>query len=365
MEKDALSCFAFSTFAGIGPFLFKKLLSLFKTPYRAYTATFQELRRVLSAALAAKFIEFRGSFNLERAWKEILQKKIAYVAGVDKKFPPLLSQIVDPPIGLFYKGNWSNFNWDKDLFFAIVGTRKASSYGANIAVKIAGELSRAGVVVVSGMALGIDACAHSGALSVGGKTIAVLSCGVDVVYPSSNFYIYTKILEQGGLVLSEFPPGMRVQRRLFVVRNRIISGLSHGVLVVEGGERSGTLVTARHAAEQGRDLFVVPGQIDLQNSQAPLLLLKQGAQPVTSAADILDFFKIARPKKITENKKTTTSILQQTILSCLKKEHLTTEEIFYKTRVSIDKLLYELSILEITGAIAKNEEGKWFLKNFM
>ncbi len=364
LRKNRLCCFAFSNFAGIGPFLFNKLLLHFKTPELAYFAPKEELKKVISTTLVEKFIKFRSEFDLEKAWQKMQNQQIDYVAIVDKEYPPALLQISDPPIGLFYKGNWNGFDWQKDLFFAIVGARKASSYGNSIALKMAKDLAEAGIVIVSGMALGIDACAHSGALAVGGRTIAVLGCGVDVVYPSSNFYIYTKILKEKGLVVSEFPPGLRVQRSLFVARNRIVSGLSQGVLVVEGGSRSGTLITAKHAAEQGRELFVIPGQINLENSQAPLILLKQGAQPVTSARDILTFFKLDSPEKTKQNK-TASSSLQQTILSYIKKEYLTTEELCYKTGTPIDKLLYELSTLELAGTISKNEEGKWFVKNFM
>src|SRR3989338_348038 len=163
-------------------------------------------------------------------------------------------------------------------FFAIVGTRKPTSYGIQVARKFAYELTEAGFIIVSGMAMGIDTVAHQAALDAGGKTVAVLGCGVNIIYPAINYQLYHNIIKSGGAVISEFPPDQTVLKGLFISRNRIISGLSKGVLIAEGGEFSGALITAKYAGIQGKDVFAVPSSINSEMASAPNLLIKQGAK---------------------------------------------------------------------------------------
>lgn len=205
----------------------------------------------------------------------------------EEDYPPLLRQIANPPFTLFYRGEIGIVS--SSLTIAIVGTRSCTRYGAGVAEQFAGELAGCGIVVVSGLADGIDASANLGALKGGGRTVAVLGNSVDKAYPSHNAYLMDQILETGGLVLSEYAPGSRVFRSNFPARNRIISGLSYGTLVVEAPLRSGALITASLALEQNRDLFAVPGNITSFASEGANQLLKDNcAKPVTCTLDILE-----------------------------------------------------------------------------
>lgn len=203
---------------------------------------------------------------------------------VDDDYPALLKEIPDPPLALHFRG-------DRALLartsVALVGSRRASPYGVNAAQHLARQLVSAGVVVVSGMARGIDAAAHYAALDAGGTTIAVLGTGIDVVYPRSNLRLYRRIAEKG-LILSELPPGTPPRPENFPVRNRLISGISHGTVIVEATSRSGSLITARMAAEQNREVFAVPGSIFSAGSEGPHRLAQYGAKLVHDANDVLE-----------------------------------------------------------------------------
>ena len=171
---------------------------------------------------------------------------------------------------------------------AVIGTRQVTAYGIQVSKQLVTELVSAGFTIVSGMAIGVDSVAHQTAIDAGGKTIAVLGCGVDIIWPPSNATLYEHIINGHGAVVSEIAPGTRTSKAQFLTRNRIISGLSLGVLVIEGAGRSGTLATARYASIQGREVFAVPGPITSRMSQAPAILLKNGAKLVESARDIID-----------------------------------------------------------------------------
>jgi len=216
----------------------------------------------------------------------------------EKDYPGLLKYIKNPPKELFYRGDISLAS---KLSIAVVGTRKATSYGIWAATNIAQKLAQHEVIITSGMALGIDTCGHRGAMKGGGKTIAVLGSGVDICTPSSNRKLMEEIAESG-LVISEYPQGMQASKFTFPQRNRIISGISAATIVVEAGLSSGSLITAELAAEQGRDVYAVPGNIDSILSIGTNKLIKEGALPLIAAEDLLDDFGIKRnfDKNITE-----------------------------------------------------------------
>lgn len=213
----------------------------------------------------------------------------------DAAYPARLKNIADPPIVLYYKGQLPDL--DALPVIAVVGTRKASAYGMTTAKRMGYQISRCGGIVVSGMAYGIDGMAMSGALTAGQKTVGVLGCGADIIYPVSNRALFRDV-EQYGCIMSEFPPGTQPTKWSFPKRNRIISGLSNGVLVVEAPEKSGALITARLAAEQGRDVFVVPGNIDQPSFVGSNRLLRDGAIMVSSGWDILSEYEALYPDKI-------------------------------------------------------------------
>ncbi len=204
----------------------------------------------------------------------------------DEPYPALLKEIIDPPLALHFRGDLSLLARPA---LAIVGSRRASPYGVNAAEHLARQIAAAGIVIVSGGARGIDAAAHYAALEAGGTTIAVLGTGIDVVYPRSNRRLFQRI-EERGLVLSEFPPGTPPKPENFPIRNRVISGLARGTVIVEATSRSGSLITARMAAEQGRDVFAVPGSIFSAGSEGTHRLVQYGAKLVHDANDVLEEF---------------------------------------------------------------------------
>ncbi len=223
------------------------------------------------------------------------QAKLHILTFADAGYPARLKHISDPPMVLYYKGQLPDF--DSNPVIGIVGTRKASAYGLTTAKRMGYQIARCGGLVVSGMASGIDAMAMSGALTAGGKAVGVLGCGADVVYPRSNRGLFADT-EQYGCILSEFAPGTPPLKQNFPRRNRIISGLSNGVLVVEAPKISGALITARKAADQGRDVFVVPGNIDQPTFEGSNALLREGAIAASSGWDVIGEYESQYPEKI-------------------------------------------------------------------
>jgi len=231
-------------------------------------------------------------------------------------------------------------------------------YGLRATADIVKVVVRSGIGVVSGMALGIDAQAHSSALDLKGKTIAVLGCGVDIIYPQQNKYLYDKIVENGA-VISEFPPGMFAKKGMFIARNRIIAALSTVVVCVEGNEHSGALITARYAAEQGRDVAALPGSIYSNLSQAPHILLREGAFPLSKIDDVLELF--GKTKYLCEKAEPTErqyTEYERQILSSLE-EGNTIDYIVRASGLSLAKVSTNLSALELEGVISRDEMGQW------
>ena len=214
----------------------------------------------------------------------------------DAEYPDSLRSLQNAPLLLYYKGSFPKI--DKRLTTAVVGTRTMSDYGRKMSYSLGYGLAVGGSLIVSGMALGIDSMAMMGALDAGGNTIAVLGCGVDVVYPKEHTHVYNRILEKGGCILSEYAPGTEPKGEHFPVRNRIISGLSDAGVVVEGKTGSGSLITARHLIYQGRKLFAVPGQVGLPGSEGPNDLIRNGALPAVTAEDILCEFEYMFPDTV-------------------------------------------------------------------
>lgn len=229
----------------------------------------------------------------EAAWEKLRKLDSGLILREDPDFPPLLREIPHPPFGLYLKGTLPPAD---QLAIAIVGTRRATPDGKTTARRFATELARSGIAIVSGLAFGIDAAAHEGCLDAGGRTIAVLACGIGSIYPRNNEPLANRILANGGAIISEYPPDMPAYPSRFLERNRIISGLSKGTLVIEAPERSGSLATARFALEQNRDVFVVPGPVTHPHFKGSHVLIRQGAELVTGAEDVLASYGIAAEK---------------------------------------------------------------------
>lgn len=353
----------FSHFWGIGPVKFEALIKYFGDVEKAYNTKESELTNIIGSHFAAKFIQFRSQFDRQKLAQDLKKKEIVVLTQENEDYPTSLKNIPDPPICLYVKGNVNNFNFEKDYFIGIVGTRKPTSYGQKIAGKFAYDLSSVGFNIVSGMAVGVDTIAHQSCLEAKGKTVAILGCGVDIIYPRQNEKLYQNIIKSGGLIISEFPPGHTVLKGLFVARNRLISGLSKGVLVIEGAADSGALITARYAAQQGKEVFAPPGPLTSQMSQAPNLLLKQGAKLVTSVEDILEEFNLTTYPKKREMLVSNLNGDEKTLFDVLINEPKAANELTQTINFPISKTLLVLSNLEIRGIIEKNSEGKYQVKN--
>ena len=290
----------FATRTGMGDKMKSVLLSHFEDPEAIYFAPEPEFERFeeLSAA-AVEGIMDKDLAECQGILDQCREKGIHILTYRDAAYPNRLKNIPDPPMVLYYKGSLPSF--DELPVIGVVGTRKASVYGLTTAKRMGYQIAACGGTVVSGMATGIDGVAMKGALTAGGSVVGVLGCGADVVYPASNRWLYADT-EKYGCILTEFPPGTAPLGRNFPRRNRIISGLSCGVLVVEAPEKSGALITARLSADQGRDIFVVPANIDVESAMGSNALMRDGAIPVSSGWDILSEYRYQFPSKVRQNR---------------------------------------------------------------
>jgi DNA processing protein len=286
MAEDLFHWLALNLVPGVGSTLFKRLLDRFKTPEAVFRASAKDLRMI--EGLAEKVVQAigQGPFEKEVERELYLLKEVGgcILTLNNESYPERLKNIYDPPPLLYVRGEIQK---EDALAVAIVGSRRTLPYGRAITEKIAQDLVRHGVTVVSGMARGIDSVAHQGAIAGGGRTIAVLGCGVDVIYPPENRKLCEQIIDHGA-VLSEFRMQSPPEAGHFPKRNRIISGLSLGVVVVQAGKDSGSLITAGYALEQGREIFAVPGNVGADSSQGSNKLIKEGAKLVESSEDILE-----------------------------------------------------------------------------
>ena len=292
-------------------------------------------------------------------------EKIKIIKKSSQEYPKILREISNAPKQLYVRGELPK---NHEMNFAVVGTRAASEYGKTLAFKIAKELSELGFNIVSGLALGIDTQAHLGALAGGGhangragKTIAVLGSGIDdtSIFPKENLTLVKKIIDSGGAVISEYEPEAKSEIWYFPERNRIVSGLSRGALVVEAPEKSGALITARLALEQNREVFAIPGSVFSKNSIGANNLIKSGAKMVTSVDDILEELNFTGLKsKKKENKKENMSPEEKVIFNIIEKEPVHIDKICEIAKMPASRVMSIVSILEIQGII-KNIGGKF------
>ena len=333
--------------------------------------------------LAQDILRFRAWDRLEAELAKMAAAGVEVLLQTDPRFPERLKQIPYPPPLLFLKGSLLP---QDDLALALVGTRAASYYGLKTCRRLAGALALRGVTVVSGLARGIDTAAHQGALENSGRTLAVLGCGLDVVYPPENLKLYEQIPEQGALV-SEFPLGTPPEARNFPIRNRIISGLSLGVVVVEAGERSGAGITAQIALDQNREVFAVPGPIDSPTSVGPHRLIQQGAKLVQDVEDIFQELPVlkkgqrrlfAPPGRVRETPAAegggpapdvaSTAAgpappPEDPLLALLGSDPLPLEELVRASLLPAPQVLSRLTILELEGLIRELPGKRYVLEN--
>jgi DNA processing protein len=283
--EEELYWLALKMVPGLGTRRSGQLIEQFRTPQAIFRASRSELEAAGLSGSLAQSIASGCSFDDAVDQQQKLREACAELIGInDPRYPQRLREIFDPPIVLFARGNTALMN---SLSIGVVGTRRATAYGTAASERLSADLAQAGLTITSGMARGIDTAAHRAALSVNGSTIAVLGCGVDLVYPSENRKLAADVITRG-LMISEFPMAAPPYPQNFPVRNRIISGMSVGVIVVEGAQYSGSSITAKLAMEQSREVFAVPGNITSKMSWGPNLLIKQGAKLVQEWTDIVE-----------------------------------------------------------------------------
>ncbi len=350
----------FSAFSGIGPIKFKTLLIEFGSAKNIWYSSIDDLSKIIGKKLAFKFDKFRNNFSLTDYERKLVKKKVWFLCLNDKNYPKLLKEISNPPIVLYGKGKLPI----NDRIIAVVGARKTTQYGREVTKIITQGLVQNCFTIVSGLALGVDAVAATTAIEQEGKTIAVLGSGVDVCHPSTNINIYNSIVKNSGAIVSEVPLGQTPTKGLFPARNRIIAGLSLGVLVTEGEEDSGSLITADYAFKFNRKVFAVPGPINSRFSKGPYKLIQKGAKLVTSAEDILKEFKYQKSNIKNANKKLKikgNTREEQEIIKILENESLHFDEIVRRLKLEPSVIGSTLSLLEMKGYV-NNENGIYDLR---
>ncbi|NLI57823.1 MAG: DNA-protecting protein DprA [Clostridium sp.] len=347
-----------SSIPGIGAVKSKKLLEHFKSPYNIWKAKENELKELtfLTGSDVYNLMNVQIRKQVKKHLENIYKNNIKILTINDELYPSYLKNIYDPPVVLYVKGSFKR----NEKYLAVVGSRKATSYGLSMAQTISKELSNYGITVVSGMARGVDSYAHKGVVDAGGRTIAVLGCGLDIVYPYENKKLMESIIENGACV-SEYLPGTAPLANNFPARNRIISGISLGVIVIEAGERSGSLITADFALEQGREVFALPGNVCSLKSAGTNKLIKEGAKIVTSIEDILEEINISfsdeNMEKFFEKNILDESFFkgldheERTVASCLKFEPSNIDLISKKTGFSVQLVSSILIMLELKGIV--------------
>jgi len=354
LSLDELSYWiAFSRVIGIGPVRFKLLLDFFQQDVAAaWQASYTTLAATgLDQKTIQNFIRQRASIAPQQELERLEHLRIRIITWKDDTYPPLLKKIEYAPPVLYICGNLTDD--DRHYSLGIVGTRKMSSYGRQVTEHFAQEIDRGKVTVVSGLAMGVDTVAHTAALDAGGRTIAVLACGLDIIYPPSNFNLAKRIVESGqGALLTAFPLGVQPEARNFPARNHIISGLSLGILVTEAPQKSGALITANSALEQGREVFAIPGNIFSLNGSGVNKLIQDGAHPVTNINDIvasLNLYMI--PQQVEAQVDLPTSTEEQTLLALLGSEPCHIDDLIRESTLTAQDVTAALTTLELKGMV--------------
>lgn len=359
LTSDINYIIGLSFFEGIGPVRYKLLKDYFGSAQKIFKAPESELAQVgLSEKLLKKFLLFRNAVKLDEISRSIGQKGIKVISDDDPIYPKELLEIEGHPFILYLLGKKELLAEKRKI--AIVGTRKPTTYGREMTKKFARGLAESGITIVSGMAMGVDAVAHQEALDARGKTIAVLGCGVDICYPPVNYPLYQR-LKTHGLIISEFPPGMRTSKGVFPSRNRIVAGLSSAVIITEGAEKSGSLITASFAAEYGRDVYAVPGPVTSPQSFATNHLLKNGAKIALDPTDILADMDITPTKNIQVHVKLTDDE-QQIVSLFVERSPIHIDEIARNLNTEVSRLSVQLAMLTMKGVLQEMDGGEYTIK---
>lgn len=349
---------AFAKCNKVGSVFIERIYNHFNSMSEGWHASSSDLLSIaaLKQSQIEAFNEEKKKINPDKLIDELFEKNIKAITIADENYPLLLKEIDNRPSIFFVKGTLKNYDLEKTL--AIVGSRKISKYAHDVTKQIISEIPDKNITIVSGMALGADACAHRAALDNDIKTIAVLGSGFDFVYPRENKDIFEKILDNEGALISEYYFDMPPQPWMFPHRNRIVSGMSKGTLIVEAALKSGALITAKLALEQNREVMCIPGAINNQNTQGIYKLLKEGASIVTEAKDIFNCLNWQIESQqlfldISKNKKTDFLDNEEKVYKTLDLDPVTLDEIILKTNLSTEELMIALTTLEMKGFIQK------------
>ena len=358
MNPDLPYIIGFSKVLEIGPVKFSQIISLFGTAQKAWQVNLSEFAPLnLGDKVTASIKITRETTDLSKELKKCERFGVSLLTPDDDSYPRLLKEIYDPPFLLYVRGNIKKV--EDEVSLAVVGSRRMTSYGAQVIQSLVPDLAASGLTIVSGLAFGVDAAAHKSALEAGGRVLAVLASGVDRITPVSNANLGESIIKSGrGAIVSEFPLGTDPQPFYFPRRNRIISGLSLGVLVVEAAEKSGSLITARAALEQGRDVFAVPSSIFNTVGVGTNRLIKEGAKMVTEAADVLQEMNVdlSQSESRAQNSYPLTEEEDQ-LFSLLDTEELFIDEIVRQSKLPVAAVNSILTLLEIKGMVKNVGSG--------
>src|SRR5579885_10962 len=356
--SDALSLdelaywIAFNRVLGIGPVRFKLLLDFFHDDAAAaWHAGSKELAQAgLEPKIIERFLKQRAAIIPQRELERLDKLHIRVITWKDKTYPALLKEVDAPPPVLYIYGTFT----EADQFaLAVVGTRNSTTYGRQVTEQMVSDLAKGKITVVSGLALGVDTVAHTAALDAGGRTIAVLASGLDIIYPSGNYQLARRIVESGqGALLTAFPLGVRPEAGNFPARNHIISGLSLGVLVTEAPHQSGALITANAALEQGREVFAVPGGIFSPGGSGVNKLIQDGAHPVTNVQDILASLNLFMvPQHVEAQTILPDNAEEHTLLSLLSHDPRHIDELIREAALSAELVSATLTVMELKGMV--------------
>lgn len=357
MDNNKIYSIWLGSINNVGAKTYKKLIDYFENAENVYRSNNDDLKSIVNNSRIYKNILEAKKIDPYRYVNRLIKEKIDVLLYNEDGYPKLLKDIYDAPPILYVKGTIKKID---DLSLAIVGSRNATAYGLSVSEKISYKISKHGFTVISGMARGIDSFAHKGALKAGGRTIAVLGCGVNIAYPEENKKLMNEIIENGA-VISEYPLDYLPLSGNFPARNRIISGLSLGVIVVEAGIKSGSLITAKFALEQGRDVFAVPGNITSAYSKGTNELIKQGAKLVADINDILEEYNFREDIKVRINEQLINTLNndERKLYEMIKDSPRDIEEIIDYIKYPVAKINYLLSSLLLKGLIIRLPGNKY------
>ncbi|XOU93999.1 MAG: DNA-processing protein DprA [Candidatus Kerfeldbacteria bacterium] len=361
LSTDIQYWIAFSYINGIGPQKIKLIYNHFSSLKDAWQAPKEEYFKIgLNTKDIHALNEARNKLIPEKLYNDIIKNKINIVTLKDNNYPLLLREIYSPPPILYYKGKLPD---NSNMSLGVVGTRKTSIYGRQASLDLVSILAKTGLIIVSGLALGIDTLAHQTTLKYGGITMAILGCGLDIIYPSSNYQLAKNIVFNGGCIISEYPPGTKPLKQHFPARNRIIAGITKGVLVIEGGHKSGSLITARFSLDYNREVMAIPGSIFNTNAEGTNHLLKNGAHLISNAEDVLNVLDLQYIQKYKETQQALPKNSEEKILyEIITKSPIHIDEIIQQCKLQISIINATLTIMEMKGLI-KNLGGGNFIRN--